>query len=441
MIEGKAIPVTPAAITHAPEPVRWTFREEAGILEFSGQGAIADYTTQSPPPWFSLREKIRHLEIGDGITRLGARTFRDCTALETAALADSVYSLGESCFENCESLTRVTSSRPWAHRYDRRGTPGADLTVITPEEKETKLLVSYRVFRNTPLQTGIFGQARIVGGVLVEFFGSTQSVRSMPHVSVIGPRAFEDLPVTDLPDGCRIREIGACAFRGTKLKRVDLSQTEKVGPWAFSNNPQLEQVTVGTGELDETAFHDTPLAHSGRIWARMKPTKGQITYAAHRKTWACTSLVLGIHRKRWEITLTPPTRELLQRIREGELVFRLLLDPKAKVLWGAQVFHRADQGRIAGTSVQVRREGWKMVTTGKQHRILEPEQLLEISQEGLCPCEETPGALWFHMSGEGNNPWVCLHELLKQWFYDHLKYRLIAKSEKVSDSRTPGFPM
>ena len=82
-----------------------------GTLSISGRGAIPDYTERAPAPWHEYRDSILRLEIGSGITAIGAMAFYDCTELVTVKLPDKVKTVGDMAFAGCESLTTVYLSK------------------------------------------------------------------------------------------------------------------------------------------------------------------------------------------------------------------------------------------------------------------------------------------------------------------------------------------
>ena len=77
-----------------------------GILAVTGSGPIPDYSDSNPAPWSRWAESATALTIGDGITAVGARAFRNLTALTGAlTIPDSVKTIGENAFSGCSSLT------------------------------------------------------------------------------------------------------------------------------------------------------------------------------------------------------------------------------------------------------------------------------------------------------------------------------------------------
>ncbi len=84
------------------ENVSWSFDEVTGTLTISGEGAIEEYIG-----WSGLGEKIKTLNIKDGITEICDFAFSDCTSLKTVYLPENLTKLGEFVFSGCTLLLNV----------------------------------------------------------------------------------------------------------------------------------------------------------------------------------------------------------------------------------------------------------------------------------------------------------------------------------------------
>ncbi len=90
------------------DDLSWTLKD--GILTIEGEGEIPDYGESSAAPWYSLRESITDVVIGDGVTSVGMYAFADCTALESVTLSDSVVTIWSHAFSGCSALKKLTLS-------------------------------------------------------------------------------------------------------------------------------------------------------------------------------------------------------------------------------------------------------------------------------------------------------------------------------------------
>lgn len=81
--------------------------ENNGLLRITGSGNIADFYTDAPPPWYSIRDKIISLEISEEITSIGSYTFAYCENLISAKLPSKITSIGFGAFARCTLLSDV----------------------------------------------------------------------------------------------------------------------------------------------------------------------------------------------------------------------------------------------------------------------------------------------------------------------------------------------
>lgn len=88
------------------DDVSWDFSDD-GTLTISGSGEMANYDSVSSTPWCLLRDKIKGVEISEGVTSIGDNSFNWCTELTSVEIANSVTSIGKQAFENCSSIVSI----------------------------------------------------------------------------------------------------------------------------------------------------------------------------------------------------------------------------------------------------------------------------------------------------------------------------------------------
>ncbi len=117
------------------------FDEATGTLYIEGVGAISDIINyygggSKNQPWFSIKQQIKHIVIGDYITEIGKYAFCQCENLETVEIPNvesfniynaafekctnlkSLYRRGESPIEGTLDLSNVPQLFPWTFAYD-----------------------------------------------------------------------------------------------------------------------------------------------------------------------------------------------------------------------------------------------------------------------------------------------------------------------------------
>lgn len=79
------------------DTINWSL-DSSGVLSLTGTGAMKDYNSESEAPWYSQKSKIKKVVIGDGITHIGAYSFKDYEALTSVTIPASVTSGGAMAF-------------------------------------------------------------------------------------------------------------------------------------------------------------------------------------------------------------------------------------------------------------------------------------------------------------------------------------------------------
>lgn len=78
-----------------------------GTLIISGTGVMADYSATDVAPWSSYTDSIKRVIMNEGVSTVGADTFRDCKNLVFVEIPDTVTSIGRNAFVSCSSLSAV----------------------------------------------------------------------------------------------------------------------------------------------------------------------------------------------------------------------------------------------------------------------------------------------------------------------------------------------
>ena len=93
--------------TGSEESVSWQYSDHTKSLAISGTGAMADNSSHSNVPWFSVREQIESATIAQGVTSIGQYVFCQCFKLENFSIPSSVTTIGERAFQNCSRLETI----------------------------------------------------------------------------------------------------------------------------------------------------------------------------------------------------------------------------------------------------------------------------------------------------------------------------------------------
>ena len=78
-----------------------------GILTINGTGEMENYSHSSLAPWYDINSSVTSAIIGNSVTSIGDRAFRDCTGLTSVTIPNSVTYIGDYAFEYCTGLTSI----------------------------------------------------------------------------------------------------------------------------------------------------------------------------------------------------------------------------------------------------------------------------------------------------------------------------------------------
>lgn len=152
---------------------------------------------------------------GKGVSKILDDAFRDCTALKSVIIPDSVTSIGDFAFEGCTSLTSITIPDSVTSIGDRAFDGCTALKSVTISD--SVISIGYRVFDGcTSLESVTIPYG--VTSISEQAFDGCTSLKSVTipdGVISIGDRAFREcalLTSVTIPDS--VTSIGAQAFWG-----------------------------------------------------------------------------------------------------------------------------------------------------------------------------------------------------------------------------------
>jgi hypothetical protein len=88
----------------------WTLTSDY-TLTIIGNGAMKDYNEYYilPAPWYSYRQQINTLVLGDNVSTIGSYAFHGCNNLKGGlTISNTVTKIGQQAFRYCHGLTSVT---------------------------------------------------------------------------------------------------------------------------------------------------------------------------------------------------------------------------------------------------------------------------------------------------------------------------------------------
>ncbi len=88
----------------------WEFEGSTGILTIHGQGSMWDFERPEEAPWTGFSGSIRKIVFQSGVTVIGKNAFAG-SAVEEIELPDTLTTIRQSAFQDCEQLTEVDASQ------------------------------------------------------------------------------------------------------------------------------------------------------------------------------------------------------------------------------------------------------------------------------------------------------------------------------------------
>ncbi|MBR5278891.1 MAG: leucine-rich repeat protein [Clostridia bacterium] len=258
------------------DDITWAFEDNTLIIY--GTGEMYNYSSTSMP-WYSHRNNITKVVIGDGITTIGSDAFYSHTKLEQVQLSTTLRTIGRYAFYNCEKLTNVSFPDSMRTISSYAFSDCDSFTAITipscittigedafkncinvsqinyePAEIESYSKAFSNVGSNVDKCTVTFG-AHVVYVPANMLYGCTYvtDVEFLaPLVKTIGNYAFYGCErLKSIPMPISVKTIGNYAFYGCKkLTAIDIpASVTSIGSDAFDNCVNVEQINYNPLEI------------------------------------------------------------------------------------------------------------------------------------------------------------------------------------------------
>lgn len=243
------------------DDVNWKLTGD-GTLTVSGSGAISDYN-EGKAPWNNIRERIKHVVITNGITKIGNYAFFDCYKIEDVVIADTVIYIGDYAFSGCDSLESLNIP----DRVTETGTHVCEESVGLKEICFPKSLQQINEYFCSSCYS--LSMVQIPDGVKKIGDNAFYACKGLinvdipENVEIIGVAAFCDAFLEGanvkliLPDG--VKEIQSDAFYSSGLTEVDFpSSLKEIGSYAFKDVDRMRSIVIPASveKISDGAFVD-----------------------------------------------------------------------------------------------------------------------------------------------------------------------------------------
>ena len=130
---------------------------EVYLTKGTGEGldyrSVNDYTSYTRTPWYQSRGNEIQVTLEEGITKIGAYTFNNCTGLKFVELPVSIAEIGIYAFNNCTGMLgeiNIGQNVTTIGAYAFNGCTGIRGNLVIPEEVTT---IANYTFANTSIET------------------------------------------------------------------------------------------------------------------------------------------------------------------------------------------------------------------------------------------------------------------------------------------------
>lgn len=104
-----SVPVTYPLTGSCGENVTYTYEPVSRTMTISGTGEMYNgWTSGSQTPWYYVREEIRHIVIGEGVTSVGSYAFNVGLSVESVEFPTTLQYVGTFSFGQCSRMTSFT---------------------------------------------------------------------------------------------------------------------------------------------------------------------------------------------------------------------------------------------------------------------------------------------------------------------------------------------
>ena len=244
---GYNLPSTVIDKGECGDKVYWTLYSD-GKLYISGEGDIEDYNVayNYNSPWY-LKLNINTVNISNGITRIGDCAF-DGLGITSITIPDSVTSIGNDAFGDCENLTDITIPDSVTSIGEGAFRNCKSLTSITIPCSVTSIGYKAFCFCENLTNITIPDSVTSIGDDAFYYCASLTSITIPNGVTSIGDYTFygcTSLTSITIPDS--VISIGWCAFYDcASLTSITIPNSiTSIGLEAFDNTPWYDSKPDG----------------------------------------------------------------------------------------------------------------------------------------------------------------------------------------------------
>ena len=279
------------------ESAAWALDAE-GVFTVAGSGDMTNYSKNTDMPWAKMRDQIKTLVLGEGITGVGDNAFYGCVNLESISLPTTLKRIGEMAFNGCTALEELVLPEG-LETVDWNAFAGCNhlKEMIFPDSVKTigsGALAECNALANVKLPEGL----TIVEYHLFRMCHSLREITIPKTVTEIGGAAFYNcVKLTDVTVPRSVTAIRDFAFIGCKkLERVTVYNSAcelPEDPRVFPETAVLRGYEGSTldqfAKANERQFESMPVVpEHDHIWGEPEITKKATCQEEGVLTYTCS---------------------------------------------------------------------------------------------------------------------------------------------------------
>ena len=233
---------------------RYSLNLGTGAFSVTGTGAMNDYESSNSRPWHFYSYYIKTANIANGITRIGAETFKRCRKLTSISISNSVTSIGDEAFYKCDALDLTSFTLPNSVTEVGYGIFGEIRVPVTIYNSSCFVILEHSYSGAYTIPAGI----KTIAGEA--FLGCDVTSVIIPNsVTTIGLATFADctgLKSITIPNS--VTNIETETFKSSGLTSITIpSGVKSIGEEAFEHCTSLASVTIpgSVTSIVKEAFH------------------------------------------------------------------------------------------------------------------------------------------------------------------------------------------
>lgn len=255
--------------------VKWSLNTTTGELKITGTGDMKECSFDESL-WYGLKDSIKKVVIGNGVTSIGDYAFKRCENLVSVDISDSVTRIGDVAFGVCTSITSITIPKNVESIGNYAFLNCLNLSSIDVSSEN-------KVFYND--EYGVLFDKKM--GKLVQYpTGNNRTSYAIPNdVLLIEDHAFANCKnLTSVTISNGVEEIFLNAFYNCEsLENIVIPKSVKIiGFSAFYNCENLETIRIDNPNC-EICDDDSTITPTAKIYAYPNSTAHNYAKEYNRK--------------------------------------------------------------------------------------------------------------------------------------------------------------